>query len=299
MTQSIDLVTKFQPILDEVYQAASVTAILDGQTKPIDFAGANVVKVFKTSMGGLGDFARGADFPVGEIIGTWEALTLSHSRARQLKVARMDNEESLGMAFGTVAGEFIRTKVAPEVDATRFMSYASKTGILTTAGAALTTGTAVLAAIDAANGAQDEQDEQEVPTEGKYLFISSACYRLLNAVVTRTLANESTADRRLKVLDNMTIVPVPAGRFYTSIDFEAGATPSAAGGYSMTVGAKAINFMLIAPSAVLQVKKQEIVKIFDPDVVQNSDNWLFDYAIYHDAFVYDNKVKGVYLHKAA
>ena len=297
MTQSIDLVTKFQPILDEIYTKTSVTAVLDGQTKPIDFAGANVVKVFKTSMGGLGNFARGADFPVGEIIGTWEALTLSHSRARQLKVARMDNEESLGMAFGTVAGEFIRTKVAPEIDATRFMAYASKSGILTTAGAALTTGAAVLAAVDAANGAQDDV---EVPTEGKYLFISSACYRLLNAAVTRTLANESSADRRLKVLDNMTIVPVPAGRFYTSIDFEAGATPSAAGGFSVTpVTGKAINFMLIAPSAVLQVKKQELVKIFNPDVVQNSDNWLFDYAIYHDAFVYDNKVKGVYLHKAA
>ncbi len=97
----------------------------------------------------------------------------------------------------------------------------------------------------------------------------------------------------------MTIVPVPAGRFYTSIDFEPGATADAAGGYSMTAGAKAINFMLIHPSAVLQVKKQELVKIFNPDVVQNSDNWLFDYAIYHDAFVYDNKVKGVYLHKAA
>lgn len=296
MTQSIDLVTKFQPILDEVYKAASVTAVLDGQTKPIDFAGANVVKVFKTSMGGLGDFARGADFPVGEIIGTWEALTLSYSRARQLKVARMDNEESLGMAFGTVAGQFIRTKVAPEVDAVRFMNYASKASILTTAGAALTTGAAVLAAIDAANGAQDAE---EVPTEGKYLFISSACYRLLNGVITRTLANESSADRRLKVLDNMTIVPVPAGRFYTHVDLEAGATPSAAGGFSMTSGAKAINFMLINPSAVLQVKKQELVKIFNPDVVQNSDNWLFDYAIYHDAFVYDNQVKGVYLHKAA
>jgi hypothetical protein len=295
MTQSFELVTKFQPILDEIYQDASVTAVLDGQTKPVDFAGANVVKVFKTSMGGLGDFARGADFPVGEIIGTWEALTLSHSRARQLKVARMDNEETLGMAFGTVAGEFIRTKVAPEVDATRFMNYASKASILTTAGAGLTSST-ILAAIDAANAAQDAA---EVPAEGKYLFISNILYRALNSTITRMLGNESSADRRLKSLDSMTIIPVPAGRFYTHIDFEAGATPSAAGGFSMTSGAKAINFMLVAPSAVLQVKKQELVKIFNPDVVQSSDNWLFDYAIYHDAFVYDNKVGGVYLHKAA
>lgn len=293
---TIDLVTKFQPILDDVYKAASVTAMLDGETKPIDFAGANVVKVFKMSMGGLGNFARGADFPAGEMSGSWEALTLSHSRARQFKIARMDNEETLGMAFGKLAGEFIRTKVAPEVDATRFANYASTANILTTAGAALTSGSTLLTAIDAANAAQDAE---EVPTEGKYLFISSACYRLLNSAVTRMWGSDSTADRRLRVLDNMTIVPVPAGRFYTSIDFEPGATAAATGGYSASVTAKAINFMLIHPSAVLQVKKQELVKIFSPDVVQNSDNWLFDYAIYHDAFVYDNKVKGVYLHKAA
>ena len=33
------------------------------------------------------------------------------------------------MAFGTLAGEFIRTKVVPEVDAYRFSKYASTASI--------------------------------------------------------------------------------------------------------------------------------------------------------------------------
>jgi hypothetical protein len=41
------------------------------------------------------------------------------------------------------------------------------------------------------------------------------------------------------------------------------------------------------------------MKVFDPDVNQAKDAWLFQYRLYHDAFVYDNKVKGIYLHNKA
>jgi hypothetical protein len=295
MAQSFEYVTKFQPILDEIYKYASVTARMDGLSKPVSFMGANVVKVFKATMGGLGDFARGADYPVGEIVGTWEALTLATSRARQLKVARMDDEETLGQAFGIVAGEFMRTKVVPEVDAYRFAKYSSWSSISTTTGATLTS-TSVLSAIDAASL---QLDEDEVPPEGRLLFVSSSVGKMVDAAVTRMLGNESSANRILNTLDNMTIIRVPQTRFYTIIDLEAGATASAAGFYSKNGSAKDINFMLIHPGAVLQVVKQGLEKVFSPDENQNSDNWIFDYSIYHDAFVYTNHVDGVYLHKKA
>ena len=295
MTQSFDLVTKFQPILDKIYQKSSLTAPLDSVSQPLSFAGANVVKVFKMTMGGLGNFARGADYPVGEVIGTWEALTLATSRARQLKVSRQDNEETLGQAFGLVAGEFLRTKVVPEVDAYRFAKYASWASISAATPGTLTSST-VLPAIDAASL---QMDEDEVPSEGRYLFVSSTVGKFIDAAVTRMLGNESSANRILKTLDEMTIVRVPQSRFYTIIDLEAGASASAAGHYSKNSSGKDINFMLIHPSSVLQVKKQAIEKIFSPDENQNSDNWIFDYSIYHDAFVYTEKVNGVYLHKKA
>jgi hypothetical protein len=297
MTQDLSaaLVTKFQPILDEIYKLNSLTARMDSLSKPIDFAGANTVKIFKTTMGGLGNFARGADYPAGEIAGSWEALTLAASRARQLKVARMDDEETLGMAFGTVAGEFLRTKVIPEVDAYRFAKYASTSSIGTTTGATLSSST-VLAALDVGKAAIRAA---ECPLNECLLFVSDVVQGYLEAAVTRMLGNDNTVNRLVTILDSMPVITVPQTRFYTIIDLEAGATAAAAGHYSKNASGKDINFMIIHPPAVIQVKKQELTKIFSPDEVQNSDNWLFDYSIYHDAFVLDNKVSGVYLHKKA
>jgi len=294
MTQSIALATKFQPILDEIYKLASLTGRMDAKTKPIDFAGAGVVKIFKTEVIGMGTYSRTGGYPKGQITGTWETLTLEKERGREFSIDRMDDEESLGMAFGTLVGEFMRTKVIPEVDAYRFAKYASWSGISTTTAATLTA-TTILAAIDAA-GLQ--LDEDEVPSEGRLLYLSSTMNRFLRSAVTRMLANQNTVDRRLTTLDDMTVIPVPQARFYTAIDLDAGATVDA-GGYSKAGAGVDINFMLIHPSAVLQAKKHAKLKIFQPDENQLLDATKVQYRLYHDAFVYDQKVDGVYLHKKA
>lgn len=292
MAQAIDLVTKFQPILDEVYKKESITSILDGQTKPVDFAGANVVKVFKTDPIGLGTYSRTLGYPKGQMVGTWETLTLATERGREFNIDRMDDEESLGMAFGTLVGEFMRTEVGPEIDAYRFAKYASWASIDTVGGAVLTSAT-VLAALDAASLSMDNN---EVPAEGRILFVSSGVARMISAAVTRMLGNESSADRRLTLLDGMRIISVPQARFYTTCTLDAGATVDA-GGY--TTGGTGINFMMMDPRAVLQVAKHANLKIFTPDENQTMDTYLVQYRIYHDAFVYTQKAKGVYLHKLA
>jgi hypothetical protein len=56
--------------------------------------------------------------------------------------------------------------------------------------------------------------------------------------------------------------------------------------------------MLIYPAAILQVVKFSLPKIFTPDENQEKDAWKFQFREYHDAFVYENKAKGVYLHAA-
>lgn len=297
MTQSFEYVKKFLPILDDLYQAASVTARLDTLNRQVaNFAGTPVVEIYKTTMGGLGNMVRGGDYPKGEIVGAWELLTLATYRGRQFEVARMDNEETFGMAFGLTAGEFIRTKVVPEVDAYRFAKYASKASIITTTAADLTSST-IIPALDVAKAAMRSAG---VDLASTILFVSDTILGSLEQSVTRLLGNDGSVDRTLRgTWDGAPVVMVPQNRFYTGIDLEAGATPSAAGGYSKTSGAKNINFLWIDPKAVVQVKKHELSKIFSPDVNQDADNWIFDYDIYYDAFVLDNKVGGVYLHKAA
>jgi hypothetical protein len=282
-------------VLDRIYKAASLTSRLDSPTDPTaSFEGANVVKVMKTSVVGLGTYSRATGYPKGDVTITWEALTLAASRGREFSIDRMDDEETLGQAFGTLADEFMRTQAVPEIDAYRFAKYAGWSGISTVAGATLSAGT-VLAAIDAGMA---QMDADEVPQEGRLVYVSNAVGGYVKAAVTRMLGNESTVDRRVLTLDGAPIIPVPQSRFQTAIDLDAGATTSA-GGYAAASGAKDINFMIIYPPAVLQAVKHEKMKIFDPDVNQAKDAWLAQYRIYHDAFLYDNKVDGVYLHKKA
>ena len=293
MANSITLASKFQPILDEIYKRESLTAFLDAPTKPVNFAGANEVKVFKTSMPGLGTYSRATGYPAGDVTGTWETIQLTAERGRSFAVDAMDDEESLGMAFGTLVGEFMRTRVVPEVDAYRFSRYAGWSSIQTVSEAALAAAADVIAAIDV--GSQ-KLDDEEVPLEGRQLFISSSLNRLLNASVSRSLKNEREVERRLQRLDELTIHVVPQSRFYTAITLNAGAT-SDVGGYAKAGGAKDINFMIIHPTAVDQATKHAPLKVFSPMENQTADAWMFQYRIYHDCWVYDNKVKGVYLHK--
>lgn len=293
MANSITLASKFSPILDEIYKTASLTASMDAMTKPVEFGGVNAVNVFKTDMVGMGTYSRATGYPGGDVTGTWETLTLAASRGRSFSIDRMDNEETLGQAFGTLAGEFIRTKVVPEVDAYRFSKYASWSGINEVATPATLASTTILAAID---NASLVLDEAEVPPEGRILYISATCNDFLKAAVTRYLANEQSVDRRVKSLDGVTVIPVPQTRFYKGITLDAGSTSSAGGFAKTATTGRDINFLLLHPSAVLQATKLAALKIFSPEENQTADAWLLQYRLYHDSWVYDNKVKGIYSH---
>lgn len=292
MAQSIALAQKFQPILDEIYKRESLTARLDALTKPVNFAGANVVKVFKTDPIGLGNYSRSSGYPKGQITATWETLTLEIERGRAFTIDRMDDEETLGMAFGTLVSEFMRTEVAPELDAYRFSKYASTASIN-----AATPGTLdANGIIKALDDAKLELDKDEVPSEGRLLYISDACLNLLEGKVSRFLANENSVDKRVTKYSGMEVIMVPQTRFYKGITLNAGSTEDA-GGYSKTAETgKDINFMIIHPTAVLQVAKHDALKVFSPDENQTTDGWLVQYRLYHDAFVYANKLNGIYLH---
>lgn len=288
----IELAEKFQPILDEIYKKESLTARLDGLSKPVDHNDARIVYVYKTSMVGLGDYDRATGFAAGNVTGVWEALELTKDRGRAFSVDAMSDEETLGMAFGTLVGEFIRTKVVPELDAYRFAVYADKAGGKPTA-AALTTSSGVLTAIDLA---QKTLDGKEVPREGRVLYASEDIYYLLKGALTRTWVSDGTVDRNIERLDGMDVVMVPQTRFYEAIDLDDGSS-AAGGGYGKTSGKKDLNFLLLHPSAVLQIAKHNPLRVFAPGVNQTADAWLFQYRIYHDAFVYANKTDGVYAHR--
>lgn len=291
MANSIALAQNFLGVLDEVYKRECLSRILDAAPGTVDFVGANKCNVYKLSSDGLGDYSRNSGYPTGSVTGTWETLTLSKDRGVELKVDRFDNEESKGMAFGALAGEFMRVSVAPELDAFRFSKYSSAQTLVK---ADITVGTTdCVSLIDAA---EQQMAEDEVPTEGRILFVSPKMYAGIKAKVTRYLANENGVQRNIETFDNMPVIVVPQSRFNTAVTLNNG---SSSFGFAPTAGGYKINFMIVHPSAVKNVIKAEIPKIFSPDEFQGGDCWALQYRLYHDAFIWANKAKGIYTHTAS
>ena len=297
MPTNITLFKKYTSLLDEVYQNASVTSMLDMNGAMVRMGtNANEIVVPKISMDGLGDYSRNSGYAQGSVTLTHETVKFNYDRGRRFTVDAMDDEETAGVAFGSLSREFIRTKAAPEQDAFRFATYASVSGISAATPASLTDAAGVLAALIAS---QNKMDEDEVPTTERYLFITPTLYNLVQNIDT----TKSKA-----VLDSFAAVTkVPQTRFYTAIDLKDGfdhtgdTEPGAdetSGGFAKAVAGKNINFMVIHKPAVIQFSKHVVNKIITPEQNQTSDGWMFFYRSYGLADVYENKVAGIYLHAA-
>lgn len=294
---TINLVTKYLPLLDEVYKKESVTAILDAGGELVRTEGleANEVKVAKIALQGLGTYLRNKGFADGDVSVGWETIQLTADRGRGFQIDAMDNQESLILLFINVISEFIRVYVVPEIDAYRFSRYASKSGIGSATGEY--TADTVLGAIDLA---AQEMSDAEVPEEGRVLFLSNNIYALIkdSPRFSRRILPGESPDRNFEMLDDMIIKRVPRGRFFTKVTLLDAITPGQeAGGYLKDNDASDINFAIIHPSAVLQIVKREKARIFAPDVNQEADAFKYQYRIYHDAYVYDNKVNGIFISK--
>ena len=291
MANSIALAMKYVPLLDEVYKEASLTAELDGNPELVSQgANANELVIPKMTMQGLGDYSRNSGYVHGDVTMTNETVSCNFDRGRMFSIDNMDNEETAGLAFGRLAGEFIRTKVVPELDAFRFAKYAGTEGISkVAAGATLSTGGEVIAAISAA---VSKMDEDEVPQDQRYLYITPTLLRLVQAL-------DTTKSR--EVLDDFAAVKkVPQSRFYTAIKQNDGKTDGETdGGFSKAEGGKDINFMIIHKPAVIQFEKHVAPKIIDPATNQDADAWKFGYRNVGIADAYENKVAGIYLHHKA
>lgn len=292
----IQLAQSYVPLLDEIYKAESKTAILDTVSERVNFTGANTVNIYTLNTVGMGNYDRNAGFVPGDVNGTWQPYALETERGRSYMVDTLDNEESMGLAFGGLLGTVERQHIIPEVDAFRFAAYASGAVATQVVSATLSTGAAALAAIDAATAALDNA---EVPYEGRILFVNPDIYGLIRGGLTRFLQNgERDVDYNVTMYNDMRVISVPKPRFQTAIDLNAPTTSAGAGGYAPSSGASAINFMIVHPSAILQVMKHYVPRIFSPEQNQEADAWKLNIRYTHGAWVLSQKTNGIYVHTA-
>lgn len=290
---TIALAEKYLPILDEIYKVGSRSSILDTAADRVRWEGAKKAYLFNTRMVGLAGYDRNAGFVPGDVTDGWEDYEITQDRGRSFMIDAMDNDETLGMAFGTLVGEFERTQVIPELDAYRFAKYASgalPANIKTETPTAQT----IIGLIDDATA---KLDDDEVPYEGRILFVNPNTYKFIKGGITRMVMNdERNVNNNVEFYNDMRVITVPSGRFNTTVTINNSTTSAGTGGY--TASGDSINYMIVHPSAIMQVVKHQIPRIFSPEVNQEADAWKFDYRVYHDCWVKDQKTNGIYVSHA-
>lgn len=288
MANNINVFKKYIDSLDEVYKNASLSAVLESDASLASAgSGAGEIVIPKLDMDGLANYSRNDGYVKGNVNLTNETVKFNYDRGRKFNVDAMDNDETAGVAFGRLAGEFIRTKVVPEIDAFRFAEYAGHATSGGKVSGTLADGEQVVKALIAA---QNAMDEAEVSTEGRYLFITPTLYNSIAAL-------DSYKSREVLGSFNGNIVKVPQSRFYTKVTLNDGKTKS---GFEKTAtDGKDINFLVLEKSALMQYTKHVVSKVITPEANQENDGWLFFYRAYALCDVYENKTAGIYLHHKA
>ena len=234
-------------------------------------------------MDGLGDYDRNTGYTNGDVTMTNETVKCNFDRGRMFSIDNVDNMETAGLAYGRLSGEFIRTKVVPELDAFRIAKYSATEGADITAEAAYTTGEAAYKAIAAK---YDAMTDAEVPEADRHLFITSAIYGLIR---------DMDSYKSKELMSKFASVQVmPQSRFYTAIEQLDGKTSGqTAGGYKKADGGFALNFLIVHKAAVIQFQKHVAPKVITPEQNQDADAYKFGYRNVGIADTYENKAAGI------
>ena len=287
---SIVLAKNYVSALDEVYRLNSLTSVLDGDDGLVkEGANAGEIMVPKMTLQGMASYSRSTGYVGGTVDVAWETVAADYERGRKFTVDVLDDEETRNVAFGKLAGQFIKHKVAPEIDAYRISKLASTANIGGTTGT-LATGADVVSALRAAAAAMDDA---EVPYEDRILFITP---------VLKGLVDDLDTTKSRAALESFSqVIKVPQSRMYTAITLYDGTTSGQeAGGYiKNATSGKDINFLAVHKEAVCQFHKHAAPKIIPPEMNADSDGYIYAYRLTSICKVYDNKLAGVYCHHKA
>lgn len=290
----IALAESFVPFVDEAYKTDSKSAILDTANQFVRFVGANTVNIYNLDPVGMANYDRNAGFVPGDVAGAWQPYALETDRGRSYQVDVLDNDETLGLTMGYLLNTVERQHIIPEVDAYRFAQYAAGADVGNIVTETLSAGAATVASIDTASVALDNA---EVPYEGRILFVSPATYGLLKGGITRMITNdERDVNYGVDMYNDMRVIRVPQGRFNTQVTLNAPTASNGAGGF--TASGDNINYMIVHPSAVLQVMKHYAARVFSPEQNIEADAWRVQPRFAHGAWVLAHKKNGIYVSHA-
>lgn len=274
MGNTINLVTKFLPLVDEKFTTESKKSLLTNTD--FDWTGAHTIKIYKVSTSPMNDYDRPGEGPnwsrFGPVTGldaVTEEMTLKKDRSFTFAIDKLDTDETAQQLQAASALERqLREVVIPEVDTYTYDVMCANAGIIP---AALSlTAANICGEIFKANTALDNA---EVPETGRIIVVTPDIYLLMKQSKDIFLETDIAEDMRLKgviaQLDGAKVIKVPANRL-----------PAGFG------------FMIAHPVATVAPTKLEDYRIHqDPPGISGA---LVEGRVCYDAFVLDNKSKAIY-----
>lgn len=271
---SIDLVTKFEPYVDEIFTTESKKSLVTNND--FNWDGTNVVKIYKVSTSAMNDYDRAGTGTgpsrYGTVAGldaTTETLQLKKDRSFTFAIDKLDTDETARqLQSATALSRQVREVIVPEIDKYVYNVMCTNAGTKATAKAL--TKTNIYDEILAGTSALDDAEVMET---NRILLVNPATYTLMKQCKDITMETDIGNDMRLKgvigMLDGCAVIKIPAIRLPE--DF---------------------GFMIVHPCATVAPTKLEDYKVHeDPPGISGA---LVEGRIVYDAFVLDNKAKGIY-----
>ena len=279
---AIELAEKFAAYTDELFSSESKRALVTCQD--FDWTGAHSVKIWKISTVPLQDYARnrgadafaaGAD-PVsvsryGDLIdldAQTEEMILSKDRSFIFNVDKLDTDETAAqLEAASALARQLRNVVIPEIDAHIYAALVDGAG--TTEDSAYDPDDLYKDVLKAT----ETLDENEVPEEGRVLLVPAPTYAALKALAAFDHTEVGADMRTLGVvgmLDGAAVVKVPSAKL-----------------------PEGVVFIMCHPCATVAPVKLEDYTIHESTPLSSGS--IVTGRVCYDAFVMDNKAKGIYV----
>ncbi len=284
--------------LDQAISKKPVTSFLIDNSLREKFVGTKTVMIPNVSLSGLGNYNRDSGFSNGALDITAQPYVLRMDRGRSFQIDREDYDES-GIAdlAGQVMGEFVRTKVAPEMDAyvlSRLASYAYSAGN-TVSGSPETDVFSLLSL--AIQHVQEGigYDEELVAFVDSTVWTAMQNSQELTRVLVASDFVRGDVHTEVFSYNGVTILPVQNSRMKTAFNFYDGVTDGqTSGGFEMTSDAMNVGILIVPRRAASIIKKTEQVRCFDPTHNLTADAWKMDYRLYYDVVFRNNLADYMY-----
>lgn len=279
---TLEFATKFAGELDKMIVQKSVTGFFADNLLRAKFVGAKTVIIPDIDFVGLTDYDRDNGFSKGKMTVAHTSYELTQDRARSLQIDREDMDETgIANLAGQIMGEYIRTKVVPEMDAYT-LSKLAKIAIEKSNTKTLDTAKIYAQFVELVNGVQAKAgfDTELVAFVNPAVYAAFMNSTEIQKHITVSDFKQGEVNLKVKKINDVVLIPVADDRMKTEYTDDA-----ENGGLKPTEAAKDIGILVLPKKAASLVKKSEKIRIFEPETNQDADAYKFDYRVYYDVFV--------------